>query len=202
VSDLQCPATLIVARHAEATYDDPDILNDYGGWLTDLGRKQAAELAERVADRRIAAVWCSELSRSVQTAEIVSARLEGPPVRVRRGLHEVPPGALVGQPVEVFDSYYLPWLEGELDQPSPLGETGRAVLERMTAVLQDAADLFRGETVLIVSHGAAIGLALPYLAHNVPRNYAHGRGLHNCATCEVTVDGDGWKLLTWAGEPI
>jgi broad specificity phosphatase PhoE len=202
VTDLQCPATLIVVRHAEATYDNLGIASDDGGWLTDLGRQQAAELARQLGDRRVAAIWCSDMSRAVQTAEIVSAALGGLPVRVRRGLREASVGGLAGQPVEVFDSFYFPWLDGQLDKGAPAGETGEEVLRRMTAELQAAADLFRGETVLIVSHGGAISLTLPRLAHNVPFDYARNRPLPNCGRCELDVDGDGWTLCTWASQPV
>src|SRR6187401_2569940 len=95
--DLFCPATLVVARHGQATYDVIGIASDDGGWLTDLGRRQAADLAEDLADRRVAAIWCSDMSRAVQTAEIVAAALNVP-VRVRRDLREASVGGFAGQP--------------------------------------------------------------------------------------------------------
>jgi probable phosphoglycerate mutase len=54
VSDLQCPARILVARHGEAMYADPDMLSDEGGWLTDLGKEQAADLGERLRGERVA----------------------------------------------------------------------------------------------------------------------------------------------------
>jgi probable phosphoglycerate mutase len=201
VSDLFCPATLIVARHGQAAYDAPGILSDDGGWLTDLGRKQAAALAADLADRRVAAIWCSDMSRAVQTAEIVAASL-GVQVRVRSGLREAAVGGFAGQPLEVFDSVFVRWLDSDLAAGAPGAETGADVVRRMTTELESAADQFRGETVVVVSHGAAIGVTLPRLANNVPSDYARGRELGNCATCRVAADADGWVLETWAGEPV
>ena len=204
MSDLQCPATLIVARHAQATYDNPGIASDDGGWLTDLGRTQAAGLATRLSHRRIAAIWCSDLSRSVQTAEIVSAGLGGLGVRVRKGLREASIGGFAGQPnpEHVFDGVYLRWLDGDLAASAPDAENGSDVLHRVSSEMEAAADLFRGETVLLVSHGGAIGLTVPRLAGNVPPDYSRNRPLENCGTCELVADGDSWSLRSWNGEPL
>jgi broad specificity phosphatase PhoE len=203
VSDLFCPATIILARHGEAAYDEPGLTSDDGGWLTDLGRKQAAALAQDLADRRVAAIWCSDMSRAVQTAEIVAASL-GVPVRVRGGLREVCWGGFAGQPDpdRQFDILYVQWMDGDLAASAPGAESGSDVVRRMSAELESAADQYRGETVLMVSHGGAISLTVPMLAQNVPADYARERLPDNCKTCEVTVDGDGWVLHTWAGEPL
>ena len=202
--DLFCPATLIVARHGEATYDVIGVASNDGGWLSDLGRRQAAHLAESLADRRLAAIWCSDMSRAVQTAEIVAAVLEVP-VRVRSDLREASVGDYDGQPeVEggLFEPVFQRWLDGDLAASAPSAETGADVVRRVKAELESAADQFRGETVLVVSHGAAIGITLPWLANNVPSDYARGRPLDNCATCEMTADADGWVLRTWAGAAV
>jgi broad specificity phosphatase PhoE len=203
VSDLFCPATLIVARHGQATYDELGIASDDGGWLTDLGRRQAAALADELADRRLAAVWCSDMSRAVQTAEIVAGRL-GVPVRVRRDLREASVGGFAGQPdVEgLFDSVFLRWLDGDLAAAAPSAETGQEVIDRVSAELESAADQFRGETLLVVSHGGAIGITLPRLAGNVPADYGRGKALGNCDYCELVADADGWVLRSWAGLPV
>jgi broad specificity phosphatase PhoE len=202
--DLFCPATLIVARHGEATYDVIGVASNDGGWLTDLGRRQAAELAERLADRRVAAIWCSDMSRAVQTAEIAAAVLKVP-VRVRGDLREASVGDLDGQPEVsggLFEPVFQRWLDGDLAASAPNAETGEDVVRRVSAELESAADQFRGETVLVVSHGGAIGVTLPRLAGNVPADYARGRALGNCATCEVSADADGWLLRTWGGESV
>jgi len=66
----------------------------------------------------------------------------------------------------------------------------------------EAADQFRGETVLMVSHGGAMSLTLPRLARNVPDAWAAGRRLTHAASCELIADADGWLLRTWAGAAV
>jgi probable phosphoglycerate mutase len=202
MSELFCPATLVVARHAEATYDVIGIASDDGGWLTDLGRRQATALAHQLAERRVAAIWCSDMSRAVQTAEIAAAVLEVP-VRVRADLREVSVGGFAGKPDEGgLESVFQRWFDGDLAASAPGAENGEDVIRRVRAELESAADQFRGETVLVVSHGGALGVTLPWLADNVPANYARGRALENCATCELEVGSEGWLLRTWAGQPV
>lgn len=75
MSDLFCPATLILARHGEAEYE-ADTSSSEGGSLTRLGRQQAAGLAERLRSRRISHIYSSTLACAVQTAEIAAATLD------------------------------------------------------------------------------------------------------------------------------
>lgn len=203
MSDLFCAANILVARHGEATYDEVGIASDDGGWLTDIGRKQAASLAHELVGRRVAAIWCSDMARAVQTAEIAAAVL-GVSVRVRTGLREASVGSLAGKhvPLSAFDDVFRRWLAGDLEASAPDAESGADVVRRMTVELKSMADEFRGETVLVVSHGAAISLTLPRLAGNVPPDYARGRPIANCSTCELAADADGWVLSTWAGATV
>ena len=54
MSDVHCPARIIVARHGEAEYETPE-MNAAGGSLTALGREQARDLGERLRQERVAA---------------------------------------------------------------------------------------------------------------------------------------------------
>ena len=53
----------------------PTLVTDDGGSLSAAGRGQARALGERLRGERIARVWCSPLSRAVQTAEIAAGVL-------------------------------------------------------------------------------------------------------------------------------
>ncbi len=202
MSDLQCPATIIVARHAEAEFDT-DLVSDDGGSLTPAGRSQARQLGESLLERNVAVIWCSDLSRAVQTAEIVAAVI-GKPVRVRAGLREFAVGDLAGAKfwADVFEPVFTAWSRGALDAGTPGGESGADVVCRMRIELEMLADAARGETVLVVSHNKAMSLTLPLLARNVPDRFAEAKTFGNCATCELVVDADAWVLRSWGGQPI
>ena len=192
-----CPATLVVARHGDAEYVDT-VFSDEGGTLTADGRAQAATLAEEVADRRIAHVWCSDAARAVQTAEIAAARL-GVGVTTRKALREVGVGALDGQP---FSSDALcavsdHWFRGDLDRSFPDGESGEDVIARYAEALAEIADVHRGETVLVVVHEIAACISLPSLARNVSLSVADRERLDHCQTAELVIDDDDWALPGW-----
>jgi probable phosphoglycerate mutase len=114
VSDLHCPARVVLARHGEADYES-DLMTESGGSLSALGRDQARDLGERLRSERVAAVVCSELSRAVQTAEIAAGVL-GLPVTVREGLQEFPAGDFRGRVYDrgFFDAMFRSWLACEL----------------------------------------------------------------------------------------
>ena len=198
VSDLFCPATLVVARHAETEYVE-SWFSDEGGTITARGREQAADLAGSLHGRRVARVWCSDSSRAVQTAEIAAARL-GVTVAARKTLREIHIGDLLG---EEFDTAQLRkvtdrWASGDLDATFPGGESGHDVVARYSAELGAIADEHRGETVLVVGHESALCSALPVVLGLRPP-YGDGlRHLPNGATVEIENDADGWRLLRWA----
>jgi probable phosphoglycerate mutase len=193
VSDLQCPTTLILARHGEAEYEDADWAEE-GGTLTSAGRRQSEGLGDALAGRRIAHVWTSTLARAVQTAEIAAARL-GVGVTTRTGLREYGCGDLAGTDREIdpFVPIFRSWVDGDLTARIPGGESGQELVTRMRGVLSEIADAHRGETVLVVSHGVVLGLAVPAVA----RMDTDQAGLGNCATIELEIDADDRVCRSW-----
>jgi 2,3-bisphosphoglycerate-dependent phosphoglycerate mutase len=200
VSSLMCPANLVVARHGDAEYVDT-FFSDEGGTLSHDGRAQAERLAEELRNRRIAHVWCSDTARAVQTAEIVAARL-GVGVTTRKALREIDVGDLRGQPFsipaicEVTDH----WFRGDLAAAFPGGESGEDVVARYRACLAEAADVHRGETVLVVGHQTAACVALPSLARNVTLTFADRHRLDHGEYAELVIDSDDWAVTGWGEE--
>ncbi len=193
MSDLHCAARFLVARHGEAEYET-DTMTESGGSLTPLGRDQARGLGERLRVEQVAAVVCSELARAVQTAEI-AAQVLGLPVAVRAGLQEFPAGDLRGQRYDhgFFDPMVRSWLAGDLDLGVPGGETGRQTADRVLGVLDGIADEYRGETVLVVSHGGVILSLWGAVAPGSPAAPASDLVTH-CSTQLLERDADGWRI--------
>lgn len=200
MSDLQCPATLLIARHGDAKYAVDGVLSDDGGWLTDLGRAQVGELAETLRSRRIAAVYSSRMARAVESGQLAASKLGAKPFAVD-GLQEFSVGELAGvsyqdpRAQQVFDA----WLHGDLAVGCPGAEDGHAVVERFAKALEVIADTHRGETVLVFTHGGAMSLVIPRLSDNARNDLAAQRFLPNCVPAEVEVDADGWRILFWPG---
>ncbi|MCW2761058.1 MAG: hypothetical protein JWR85_1259 [Marmoricola sp.] len=202
MSDLFCPATLVVARHAEAAFVE-DWFSDEGGSLTAVGRAQAQALADSLRGRRVAAVFSSDTSRAVQTAEIVAARL-GVAVTACKSLREVHVGSLEGQ---AFDAGHLEdltdrWCAGTLEACVDGGETGAEVVQRHREQFDEIADLHRGETVLVVGHQTALGIVVPTLAANLTAAWARENQLENTESAELERDADGWVLRRWGSRQV
>lgn len=194
MTSLQCPTTLILARHGEAEYETAEWAPE-GGSLTQRGRAQAAGLADRLARRRVAHVWTSTLARAVQTGEIAAAKL-GVSVTTRLGLEELSIGDHAGasRTMDPIAQVYAAWLSGDLDQRIAGGETGHEIVVRMQKVLAEIADAHPGETVLVVSHGGVLRLAVPALT----RMDIEPQRQDNCSVIEVDADADDWVCRTWA----
>jgi probable phosphoglycerate mutase len=194
VSDVHCPARILVARHGEAAYETPE-MNATGGSLTTLGRAQARDLGQRLASEKVAAVMCSELSRAVQTAEIAAGVL-GLPVRVRERLHEFPAGDFLGRPYDpaFFGPMVAAWRSGDLAQGVPGGETGRETADRVLEVLTGVADEFRGETVVVVTHGGVILALWGAVAPGSDAGPDQG-AVPNGAAYLFEHDADGWRAV-------
>jgi len=200
VSDLQCPATLLVSRHGDAEYARPGCLSDDGGWLSDAGRRQVHQLVQDLRGVRVAAVWSSTMDRAVESA-VLAADLLGVPARSLDGLQEFSVGELAGvsyhdpRAQTVFDR----WLAGDLDAGCPGGGDGHTLVNRYREAVGTIADQHRGETVLVFSHGGVMSLVLPRLALNARNDLAAQRFLPNCVPAELAVDADGWVLRSWPG---
>jgi broad specificity phosphatase PhoE len=200
MSDLHCAATLLVARHGDAEYGHPSVLSDEGGWLSEKGIAQTEWLAASLATRRVARVCTSTLARAVESGALAAKAL-GVDARAVPGLEEYSVGALAGRPHDdpELASVFTSWLHGDLRRCIPGGETGEQVVARYREALQAIADEFRGETVLVFSHGGVMSFVLPRISGNVRDDLAAARFLPNCAVAEVAVDGDGFEVLSWPG---
>ena len=74
--------------------------------LTQSGRKQAKEIAKHFKNEKIRTVYCSPLSRTKQTAEMLAKQL-GAEVRVDERLREVSFGEYEGKTVDFSDLSFL-----------------------------------------------------------------------------------------------
>lgn len=192
-----CPATLVLARHADAAFAET-WFSDEGGSLTTAGRAQATELGAGLRHQRVAAVYCSDTSRAVQTAEIAASRLQVG-VTACKSLREVFIGALLGTEFDVTRIRQVSdrWFAGDLGARFPGGESGVEVVERHRTQFAEIADTHRGETVLVIVHQTAAAISLAELADNVSPAEARDRQLDNIESLELEGDASGWSLTRW-----
>jgi 2,3-bisphosphoglycerate-dependent phosphoglycerate mutase len=136
--------TLLLVRHGETDWNAEGRLQGHTDRpLNDYGRRQATELAERLAGETIDAIYTSDLSRARETAEIVAARL-GLPVLVDAGLREKDWGTWEG-------------LTGDERVTVDLvGESTEDHRERVMRAVRQIVGRHPGGRVVVVTHGGSL----------------------------------------------
>lgn len=148
---------ILLARHGETEW------NRLGRWqgqadppLNDLGRHQAAGLAERLAGDGIVRVYSSDLQRASETARLVANRL-GLDVVEDPALREIDVGSWSGLTrAEVAARYpegFARWQAGEIGHD---GETREQLTDRVVAAVERMARDNLAATIVAVTHGGAI----------------------------------------------
>ncbi|MCR3747198.1 histidine phosphatase family protein [Lentzea californiensis] len=195
---------LLLVRHGETASNIERRLDTAmpGPPLTDLGLKQARELADALAGENITAVYASIGLRAQQTAAPTAERF-GLPVQVLQGIEEIQVGSLEGRnDTEAYKTYLdtvIQWAEGALDVPFPGGgETGQQVLDRFLGAIST---IRADGTVMVVTHGGAGRMGALALASNVPVELAENL-LPNTGVVVLESEGDSWVCRSWAGVEI
>jgi probable phosphoglycerate mutase len=149
--------TILLARHGETDWNRQGRIQGHlDPPLNERGRKQARELAERLAAEPIDVLYASDLRRALETAEIVSART-GLPVAVDRALREADMGSWSGLTVaEIERRFPDAWHERISGGQGHDGETREAFHRRVLEALGRIAGEHPGERVLAIAHGGVI----------------------------------------------
>lgn len=169
------PTRLYLVRHgATQLTAENRFSGDIGVDLSAEGRSQAERLAVRVRDDAISAIYCSPLSRAVETAHII-ARGCGMEPRLSDGLREIHHGhweGLTRHEVETrFAAEYAAWEEDPFTFAPEGGESGVSVLARVLPAIREIILRHAGQNVLAVSHKATIRLLLSSLLGFDARGY-------------------------------
>lgn len=118
--------------------------------LSESGRVQARDvIAPRYADVDIDAVFCSDLRRAYETAQIVLEGREIPITKDAR-LRECDYGDLTRHPRREVGKART----SAITQPFPNGESFEQVAERVSSFLADVRKTHDGQTILIIGHSA------------------------------------------------
>lgn len=195
---------LLLVRHGETASNIERKLDTAmpGPPLTELGHKQARELADTLGAEDLVAVYASIGLRAQQTAQPTAERF-GLPVQVLEGVEEIQVGSLEGRNDTAAYKAYLEtvirWAEGALDVAFPDGgESGQQVLDRFLGAIES---IRQDGTVMVVTHGGAGRMGALALASNVPVELAENL-LPNTGVVVLETEGDGWMCRSWAGVEV
>ena len=158
------PARLVLVRHGQSTWNQEHrIQGQLDPPLSLEGLRQADLLGERLAGRRFAGFYASDLKRAFETAQVI-ASFVGVQPDVMPSLREIYLGEWEGlrteEIAERFPEAWAAWVE-EPDWDVVPGGEGAAVFEaRVTSGLDDIFSRHEHGDVLAVTHGGVIQVAL------------------------------------------
>lgn len=158
---------MLAARHGRTAWNLAGRLQGHADPDLDAeGRAQAERLAVELAGLPVGRVVASDLRRARHTARPV-ARALGLALIVDPRLREVDVGAWEGltpaEIAEAFPAEHAAWRSGEGVAVGG-GESVREAGARVAgAIVEHAADLGAGQTLVVVSHGTALRSALRWL---------------------------------------
>jgi probable phosphoglycerate mutase len=166
---------LYLVRHGATQLTAEDrFAGSVGVDLSDEGRRQIQRLAARLRDEDIQAVYCSPLSRTVETALILSRSHDLTPIH-RDGLREISHGRWEGltrrEVEERHPEEYAAWEADPFTFAPQDGESGLGVLARALPVVREIVVAHPNQSVLAVSHKATLRLILSSLLGFDARGY-------------------------------
>ncbi len=122
------------------------------GWsdveLSELGIDQSKQLAELTKDKKFDMVFCSDLKRAVDSAQITWGGKY--PIIQDRRLRECNYGDFNAKASDLVE----PLQEKSINIPMPNGESYEMVKERISQFLTDIKKDYDGKTIAIVAHKA------------------------------------------------
>lgn len=137
------------ATHSETTDNARGLATGQNpGELSELGRKQSAEMGERFKNIKIDLIFTSDLQRAKDTVAIAFG--EKIPVIYDRRLREISYGDLNGHTTK--EVYALK--PKKIKEPFPNGESYEQAVERVQGFLLEIKDKYPDKIILIVDHRA------------------------------------------------
>ncbi|MDP5275426.1 histidine phosphatase family protein [Chengkuizengella axinellae] len=153
--------------------------------LNEKGRIQAQRVATRLLNENWDMLISSNLSRAGETAQIIGKTLNIPTLLYDERLREINCGKIEGMTEEERVSKWgINWREADIEM-----EHYNDVALRGEFVLKEIINSFNGKKVLVVSHGALIGLTLQkILPLQFPKTY-----IDNTSITILTYINQTWK---------
>jgi broad specificity phosphatase PhoE len=124
--------------------------------LSEAGRHQARELGQHYADKRLDAVFSSDLQRALVTSQIAFGD-RGLPITPDARLREYDYGEMTQCPVAQIEREF----PGRVTEPFPHGESLLMVVQRVGAFLCEVCSQYDRKTLVIIGHRAT-RLSLEY----------------------------------------
>ncbi len=197
--------TIYIVRHGQS------VANAEGRYgmdsdLTEKGREQAIETAEKFKDIHFDAILSSPLKRAHETAQII-AKEHQLAVSTRDALRERKEGVLEGRMYDemreelkdLYDlRYSVPYEQWKTVQLAEGYETDEELMGRFITEIREIAIAYPGKTVLIGSHVGLMKTLLIHLGH-ATHNILKGQAFKNTGYIILKSDGIYFEVAKTVG---
>jgi probable phosphoglycerate mutase len=177
------PGEALPQRHGQA---DPP--------LAGIGRWEAEIVGQRLRTEPIAAIYCSPLTRAVQTAAPLAEALGLTPA-VEPGLREIFLGAVDGLNLQVLaaggDAAVRRALREQRWELLPGAEPQDSFAERVRGAIKGIADRHRDAVVVAFTHGGVIGQVIAEATAATPHAFI---GADNASITRLVVTRSRWLV--------
>jgi len=197
----EIPTTIYLVRHGETPLTPSRAFSGSGGsdpGLSDAGRAQAEAVAAELALRKPDVFISSPMQRTRDTAEIIQKKIGGNihfDDAWREGSFGEWDGLTVAQVKEMYPSEWNEWVASPFARPGSTGESYEDVAARTESVLNQLAQDYPGQKVLVVTHNVVIKT----LASLVTAGTIDGVYHIDIAPCSITTiaiwPSDGLRAL-------
>ncbi|MHB1125513.1 MAG: alpha-ribazole phosphatase [Bacillota bacterium] len=151
---------VILVRHGQTIWNQDGRFQGHTNVeLSEAGKEQARQLTNALKKEKVTAVYTSDLSRALTTAQIIANHFDLD-VRVIPEIKEINFGRWEGltykQINENFGELAAVWRSKPGTLQIPGGESFKEVMDRASLAIQQLIGRHPKETVVVVSHGATI----------------------------------------------
>jgi probable phosphoglycerate mutase len=196
-------AHLLLVRHGETDWNTEGRIQGYRDIaLSARGLRQAQVLARHLATHAIDAVYASDLTRAIQTAEPL-ARQRNHQLHIDARLKERGFGLFEGstnaEAEARWPQEYAIWRQRDPGHAVPGGESFRDARIRVMACIDDIVRRHAGQTVVMVTHGGVLDI-IYRAAQGIPWETPRSHLLPNASINRVLarVPGPELEVLAWA----
>lgn len=192
---------ILLIRHGEQQFRDNIPLGEaVDAPLSEMGRRQAEAVGERLKPARIGAVYCSPMVRAHDTAKAIAKHHDLEPT-VRKDLTEIDIWKGAPQDKGLLDIYSREELVGIYRRVSetrrheayPHIEDVEAFKSRIVSAIDQIAAENEGHRVVVACHGGVINT---YLAHLFQSAYDHLVPVHHTSITVVRAADSRREVLT------
>ena len=194
---------VILIRHGET---DWNVQGRFQGQidvpLNALGQRQAARMAERLAQERVDVFYCSDLLRTRQTAEPAALKLKlaaAPDAGLREQHFGILEGLSFDEVQAQHPQYLAEWLRHDPDYALPEGESVRSFHARVVGAVRSLAELHAGQTLAVVTHGGVLDM-LFRTVHGLPLHGPRDCPIPNAGLNRLRLQGGRFEIVSWADD--